>query len=377
MTAVLEAGELRERVRGGISLATLLERDGVAIRRAGAGRFSCLCPFHDERSPSFIAGGKYADRGHCFGCGWDGDIFAYHQQRRGIGFMQTLIELADMAGVMVPPELRDPSQRPSVAQPLPRRAERLGSEEITRPSLPPLRALRREECEQIAAVRGLDSVAVRYAAHAARRIGFSMWPLYESGADHEWLPRSQGCWPSWVATDETRFVAEFRRLDNERYPRIEKDPIKAWSTAGKNWPLGAASIGQRCAVLLVEGGPDMLAAYHFLMRWRMLDRVAVVCMLGASARIREDALPHFRGKRVRIMCDADDLKADGRAPGIEAAWRWQNQLQEAGAAVETFSLYGLTRPDGQPVKDVNDLALCADEVTDAAEIREAFCSWDF
>ena len=102
-----------------------------------------------------------------------------------------------------------------------------------------------------------------------------------------------------------------------------------------------------------------------------------MCMLGAGNRIRPVALPMFAGKWVRIMMDADEPKADGKAAGVEAAARWQEQLTEAGAVVEVFSLYGLTRQDGAQVKDLNDMARCGAEVLQSREVVEAFTAWDF
>lgn len=413
----LDTAELRERIRGALSLAEVMGHDGVELRRAGPHKHTCCCPFHAEKSASFVVGGKVADRGHCFGCGWDGDIFAYWMARRDVDFPKCLIELADMAGLQVPHEMREPGYKASTPRPLPQRSpDRLESSDSVKPSLPPMRGLRPEECAQLASVRGLSINAIRHAAFVERRVGFSMWPLYETSSDQhpassiqrEWLARSQGAWPSWVVTDATRNVAEFRRLDGLKYPRHDGGEIKAWSTAGKNWPLGAGQIGHRTNVLLVEGGPDMLAAYDFLLWWRMIDKVAVVCMLGASNSIRQEARPAFKGKRVRIMQDADLPKDDEnprkrRIPAAEACARWTRELCEAGAAVESYCVGpihdpvdvvrwgageilaaeigvlhpGLSKPDGSPVKDLNDLALCGEDVTCGAQVREAFCVWDF
>lgn len=391
----IDLAELRERIREALPLAEVMGRD-VKLKRegsgsAGSGKFRCLCPFHAEKSPSFVVGGKRPDRGHCFGCGEDVDIFSYWMKTRSVEFLEAVVALGDMAGVIIPPQIRSPlfvsAPKPVKIARSPERLVRGDESDSVKPSLPPMRALKRAECEQLAKGRGLSVDAVRCAAFSFHLIGFSMWPLYEGGyfeaADGRalrgrlWHPRSQGAWPSWVVTDPTRNVAEFRRLDNEKYPKHDGSAIKAWSTAGKNWPIGAAQIGHRVNVLMVEGGPDLLAAYHFLLRWGMCGSVAVVCMLGASNRIRPEALPAFKGKRVRIMMDADSIKDDGSAPGLEATVRWQRQLTEAGAVVEPFSLYGLTLPDGSAVKDINDLAKCSDEVTAAPHIRDAFCAWDF
>ncbi len=79
-------------------------------------------------------------------------------------------------------------------------------------------------------------------------------------------------------------------------------------------------------------------------------------MLGAGCRILPDALTLFQGKRVRLFPHADPPRLDGSAPGIEGAARWQDALTEAGAVVDAFDLSGLTGADGQPLKDLNDVA---------------------
>lgn len=390
-----------------LSMRDVAERCGLVIRREG-GAWKSMCPFHAEKSASFSIGGKKGmeHRGHCFGCGWDGDVFSFWQELKGCDFKGALMDLASLSGVYVGGDVV--WTKPEV--PVVRAERRPVSErpEHEMPSLPPLRLLRREECEVVARARGLDVEAVWMAARVFKRMAFSMWPLYFR--DGEWLERSVGAYPSWCAIDVTRNVAEFRRLDNGRYQRQDGGEIKAWSTCGKSWPLGAAAMNGRPCVMLVEGGPDMLAAYHFLRRYRMLERVAVVCMLGAANRIREDALPFFEGKRVRIMVDADPLKdvvepKMRKLPGMEAAARWSAQLREVGAVVETFCvgpIYdaeglrvwastwgpmwsgavpvladGLRMPSGELVKDLNDLALCGPEVLGLADVRDAFVAWDF
>lgn len=416
-----DADDIKEEIRARVPLRDLCERAGMVLRREGQGRWKACCPFHTEKSASFMVGGKRADTGHCFGCSWSGDIFAFWMQLQGLDFKQCLEQLAGIAGVpWRGVEFAPPREVRKVRPP----ERRLGWEaESEKPSLPPLRHLRREECATLAAARGLNVEAVWLAARKFRRAAFSDWPLFRRRSGL-WQPRCDAhgkfcdlktdtcrpveTFPSWVAVDGTRKVAEFRRLDNGRYPRLEEDPIKSWSTRGKAWPLGAEDLNGRKRVMLVEGGPDMLAAFHFLLEYGLLDQVAVVCMLGAGNRMREDALEHFKGCRVRIFVDADPLKDDDnprkrKVPGLEAAARWQGQLIEAGAAVETFSVGpvydpahlaewgrceraaaevavlepGLQLPDGTPVKDLNDLARAAPEVRYHPDVRAAFTCWDF
>lgn len=380
-------------VRSRLSMAELCTKESITLKRMGSWLVG-LCPFHDESKPSFQIGSKTPHRATCRGCGWTGDIFEFWMKQKGVEFREALEQLASLTGViprMDGVKWMRPRARavPSVSS-----ARKLNEE---KPHHPPFRELNEVEIEALAKLRGLSVQGVRLAARSFRRVGFVRWKQRERCVKHGWdcflkgtdcagenlwRPIKDQCWPSWVVTDDTRHVCEYRRLDGERYPMRDGDGIKAYSTAGKSWPLGAAELGQRKCVLLVEGGPDMLAAYHFLWGFEMLRHVAVVAMLGAANRIAEEALPHFHGTRVRIIMDEDTEKkiktADGERmikAGAEAAARWTQQLTMAGAAVEVFSLRGLMRADGQPVKDLNDLALCNSDVVGSDEIRDAFREW--
>lgn len=73
-------------------------RDYVALRPAGGGSFKGLCPFHDEKTPSFTvspARGFY----HCFGCGEGGDVISFLQRQQNLGFVEAVQVLADRFGV--------------------------------------------------------------------------------------------------------------------------------------------------------------------------------------------------------------------------------------------------------------------------------------
>jgi DNA primase len=62
-------------------------------RRAGGNRFKALCPFHQEKTPSFhfdSAKGFYK----CFGCGKSGDIFSFVQETEGLNFTEAVEALA-------------------------------------------------------------------------------------------------------------------------------------------------------------------------------------------------------------------------------------------------------------------------------------------
>ncbi len=82
--------------------------DYVTLRPAGGGSLKGLCPFHDEKSPSFNV---RPGRGwHCFGCGEGGDVFAFLMKIDGLGFSEAVERLADKVGVTLRREEGDARQ---------------------------------------------------------------------------------------------------------------------------------------------------------------------------------------------------------------------------------------------------------------------------
>jgi DNA primase len=76
------------------------------LRRQGA-RWVGLCPFHDERTPSFSVDAQ--DKlYHCFGCGVGGDVIKFVEEKEGLGFADAVELLADRYGVELEREREDP-----------------------------------------------------------------------------------------------------------------------------------------------------------------------------------------------------------------------------------------------------------------------------
>ncbi len=98
--------ESRDRVRDAVDMADLVG-SRVELRRAGANRMEGLCPFHDERTPSF--GINPAEKlFYCFGCGQGGDVFKFVELTEGLGFKEALEALAERYGVQLEPVEEDP-----------------------------------------------------------------------------------------------------------------------------------------------------------------------------------------------------------------------------------------------------------------------------
>jgi DNA primase len=101
----LIAGESLERVKQAADIVEVVSAH-TDLRRQGA-RYVGLCPFHEERTPSFSVEPQ-EKLYHCFGCGVGGDVIKFVEEKDGLGFTEAVELLADRYGVELEREQEDP-----------------------------------------------------------------------------------------------------------------------------------------------------------------------------------------------------------------------------------------------------------------------------
>ncbi|WP_033427538.1 DNA primase [Saccharothrix syringae] len=131
--------------------------DHVSLRRAGGGALKGLCPFHDEKSPSFNVRPTHGTF-HCFGCGEGGDVIAFVMKIEHLGFVEAVERLADRAGIQLTYEgggatiQRDRGTRSRLLE-AHRAAAEFYAEQLASPDAMPAR--------EFLAQRGFDEAAAR------------------------------------------------------------------------------------------------------------------------------------------------------------------------------------------------------------------------
>ena len=96
----------RERVRDAVDFVELVGAR-TELKASGPRRMTGLCPFHDERTPSF--GIEPVEKLYnCFGCGVGGDVFKFAMETEGLDFGSALEALAERSGVELEREAEDP-----------------------------------------------------------------------------------------------------------------------------------------------------------------------------------------------------------------------------------------------------------------------------
>jgi hypothetical protein len=305
---------------------------------------SCRVPYRPEdkrEAGSVFVGADGLEKFHDFKSGETMDAPGLLAAVEGIENREACRRFIEAAGTK-----RDPgaarSQRPRRANLIAPPRPALPAESLRiKPTLPALVAITAEEIAALARQRGLDPGGLTLAAL--------------SGLLHrvDW-----GGKPCWAVADGSGWNAQFRRMDGLPFHRRGREAKTLGVSGGRAaWPLGLPEAAPFERVLLVEGLPDLLAAFDFIFREGAAATAAAVTMAGASLWIPPDALPFFAGKRVRIFPHAGDATGAGMAAGL----RWQTQLEGIAARVRCFDFAGLEKAGGEPVGDLNDLALMAPE----------------
>ncbi len=123
-----------DELRARLSLSDVVGRK-VALKRRSGSEYAGLCPFHNEKTPSFTVNDKKGFF-HCFGCGEHGDAVSFVMKTEGLSFPESVEKLAREAGMEVPratPQERERSERASTLQDVVEQAARWFQKQLRLP----------------------------------------------------------------------------------------------------------------------------------------------------------------------------------------------------------------------------------------------------
>ncbi len=307
---------------------------------------TCRSPFREDRSPSFSVfddGRRWIDHATAE----RGDAVEFLAKIKGISNAEALVELLKMVD--------GTSHQPATTHYSATRTElRPG------PDLHGIEPCSKADLWEIAKLRSIPLNGLRLAQE--RKLLFAYSDPYQGRC--------------WLISDDARRSAIYRRLDGKHFHYREASEEKKegpksrnWKGSEANWPIGIAQANGFPAIALCEGMPDFLSAFALAYAGAVEQFVTPVCMGGAACSIHPEALPMFRGKRVRIYGHADEA-------GQCAIQRWAEQLEGVQAEVDGFFFDGLLKRDGSPVNDMNDF-LAADHRASGCGIEVITGATDF
>jgi DNA primase len=252
----------------------------VTLRPAGVGSMKGLCPFHDERTPSFHVRPQVG-HWHCFGCGEGGDVISFVQKINHMGFAEAVEWLADRSGVQLHYDDDGGTSRPRED---PGRRQRLIeshslAEQFYRDQLrsPEAVVARRFLAERGFDQAAADAFAVGYApkgwdnlARHLRGKGFTEAELAVSGlctqGNRGVYDRFRGrlMWPIRDITGTTVGFGTRRLHEDDQGPKYLNTPETALykkSHVLYGLDLARKSIATQRQVVVVEGYTDVMAAH--------------------------------------------------------------------------------------------------------------------
>lgn len=274
MAGLIKRSDIDE-VRSRTNIADIVG-DHVALKGAGGGSFKGLCPFHEERTPSFHVRPQVGFY-HCFGCGEGGDVFTFLQRMDHLSFSEAVERLAARLGYELHYEdggqATDHGQRARILAANATAAE-FFVEALGSPEAEPARRFLGE--------RGFDAAA---AAHfgvgfaprggalgaALRQRGFTEEELVTAGllgrGDRgETYDRFRGrlLWPIRDVTGQTLGFGARRLLDDDKGPKYlntPETPVYRKSQVLYGLDLAKREIARGKKVVIVEGYTDVMACH--------------------------------------------------------------------------------------------------------------------
>jgi DNA primase len=326
----------------------------VTLKNAGGGSMKGLCPFHDEKSPSFHVTPS-RNFFHCFGCGEGGDVISFVMKIDGTTFAETVERLADKYGVQLRytedgarPAKRETNLRPRMLE-AHKAAQAYYADQLATPEA--------AKAREFLTGRGFDKDAaetfgVGFAPRGGsdlykhlRQKGFQDAELVQGGlvgqgqSGHYDRFRGRLLWPIRETNGDTIGFGARRIFDDDRidakYLNTPETPIYKKSHVLYGIDLARRDIARSSQAVVVEGYTDVMAAH--------LSGVKTAVATCGTA-FGDD---HSRVLR-RLLQDHDEFRGeviftfDGDAAGQKAALRAfegdQNFAGQTYVAVEPTGL---------------------------------------
>ncbi len=319
------------------------------LKPAGSDRYKALCPFHTEKTPSFIVS-KSRQIYHCFGCGKGGDAISFLMEMQNVSFSEALETLADSAGIRLP-RYNDSSKEYSAGQ-----DERKTVFQIVelaanfyRNQL--VKSLTGKLAQEYLNRRNLSTeIQEKFKVGFAPPDGYSLFRFLKSKGFSERLMLKTGL----IRSGEGRYYDFFRNRilfpirniegkiisfggrditgEGPKYINLAETEIYQKSRTLYGLWEGKEAIRSQKSAILVEGYIDLLRCFQ-----SGIQNVVATC--GTS-------LTFEQAKLIRRFVPGVVIVYDGDSAGLAAALRATGILLQVGLTV-----YAVTLPEGKDPDD--------------------------
>ena len=358
--------ELIDEIRSANDIVDVISQY-VTLKRSGRNFFG-LCPFHNEKSPSFsVSPDKQIF--HCFGCGVGGNVFHFISKIENIGFKEALEILADRAGINLPVLDNYYDDKKAKLKSRVYEINKIAAEFYHENLYKPSSKNAQEYIKKRKLTNNtLKSFMIGYSGtfNELYKIlvekGFSEEEILASSLvnkteDGKFIDRFRKRLMFPIQDVRNRFIAFGGRVLDDSKPKYINSPENIVYNKGRNlFGLNVAKKGNLKRILIVEGYMDTISLHQ-----RGISNV--VASLGT-------AMTEAQGRLLRKSSEQVIIGYDSDGAGQAATMRGLEILQNLGCDVRILQIEGAKDPDEYIIKYGSErLQKCMDNAISLVEFK--------
>ena len=314
----------------------------VHLKRSGRNFFG-LCPFHNEKSPSFsVSPDKQIF--HCFGCGVGGNVITFVSQIEGLNFVETVQMLAERANIQLPTLQNNGDTQREILKDKVYKVNEFTAEYYHQNLYKPQAKMAQEYVKKRQLTNEtLKSFRIGFSGkfdelyQELKRQGFQEQEILESGLVNknergQYIDRYRNRLMFPICDARGRVIAFGGRVLDDSKPKYINSPENVVYSKGRHlFGLNVAKKGDTKKLLIVEGYMDVISLHQ-----RGITNV--VAPLGTALTEQQGWLLRKNSEQIILSFDSDDA-------GIKAKLRAIDILQNMGCDLRVIQLEGAKDPD--------------------------------
>ena len=314
----------------------------VHLKRSGRNFFG-LCPFHNEKSPSFsVSPDKQIF--HCFGCGVGGNVITFVSQIEGLNFVETVQMLAERANIQLPTLQNNGDTQREILKDKVYKVNEFTAEYYHQNLYKPQAKMAQEYVKKRQLTNEtLKSFRIGFSGkfdelyQELKKQGFQEQEILESGLVNknergQYIDRYRNRLMFPICDARGRVIAFGGRVLDDSKPKYINSPENIVYSKGRHlFGLNVAKKGDTKKLLIVEGYMDVISLHQ-----RGITNV--VAPLGTALTEQQGWLLRKNSEQIILSFDSDDA-------GIKAKLRAIDILQNMGCDLRVIQLEGAKDPD--------------------------------
>ena len=319
----------------------------VRLKRSGRNFFG-LCPFHNEKSPSFsVSPDKQIF--HCFGCGVGGNVFTFLMKIEGISFFEAIQMLAERANIVLPTlENNSDSAKEELKAKVYKVNQFTADFYHKNLYLPTAKIAQEYVKKRKLSNETLKSFQIGFSGkfdelyRELKKQGFQEREILESGLVNknergQYIDRYRNRLMFPICDVRGRVIAFGGRVLDDSKPKYINSPENIVYSKGRNlFGLNVAKNGDLKKILIVEGYMDVISLHQ-----RGITNV--VAPLGTALTEQQGWLLRKNAEQIILSFDSDEA-------GLTAKTRALEILQNMGCDIRILQMDGAKDPDEYIIK---------------------------